>query len=400
MPTFAYRALTATQQSAAGTLTADTPAQARMSLRARGYWVTELAPMNNGARGWVSLRRRGQQAAIAELWRNLALLLQAGVPLTDAVSICRRQRGGPLGAMLDEIIEEIRGGRSLTEALVGHPRWFDELARAMLGVGEQSGDLATACGELATYLERAQSTANRLATALIYPAILTLVGIGVAGFLMTYVVPQLIEVLVSAGRELPWPTRVLQVLTNVLTAWFWPILIVVGGILAGLGALYRTSTGRRGFERGLLRIPVVGDLVRKSGVARFSMMLAALLRADVRFTTAVSIVRKSLPPGLLAAELQRLETAVEEGAAIRKPLEGSVVIPPLVTHLLHVGQESGELSQMLDQVRGSYEDELRIATQRFLAVLEPTLIVILALVIGFIVFATVLPILESTRIVQ
>ena len=149
-----------------------------------------------------------------------------------------------------------------------------------------------------------------------------------------------------------------------------------------------------------LGVPIFGDLLRKAWIARITMMLATLLRADVRFVEALRTLRASLPHGLYADELQRLEVAVEAGAAIAEPLRDSRLVPPLVVHLLAVGQESGELPQMLEQLRESYEKEVQLALARFLAVLEPAMILVLAAAIGFVVFATLLPILETTRMVQ
>lgn len=407
MAVYTYQAFDARQRGCSGTVTADTVALARQALRDRGLVVAGIGEFRTASgaswrwlQGGVGSRRGARAEAVAELWRNLAVLLRAGVALTDALEVCRRQQRGPLPGVVQQIIEHLRTGRSLAEALAVHGDWFDELTRSVVQVGERSGTLAEALGELADYQARRRAVVNRLSSALIYPAILCLVGAAVVVFLMGHIVPQLLDVLASAGRELPGPTRGLKAVSDALVR-SWPLLLTAGlGLAAGLTALRRTERGRRGLERAVLAIPVLGDLLKKSWIARISLMLATMLRSDVRFTEALRTVRRGLPHRLYADELAALEQAIEAGAGIADPLRDSRLIPPLVTHLLAVGQESGELPRMLDEVRSSCEQHVQLALTRFLAVLEPALILVLAAVIGLVVFATLLPILETTRIVQ
>lgn len=401
MAVFTYKAFDPRQRPENGTITADTAALARGTLRARGWAIVSLDVVRprSSSRWWPRRsRRHGEQ--VAELWRNLAVLLEAGVPLAEALAVGGRQLGGPLRDVLRQIEQAVRRGQAFSEALALHPSWFDRLTLSIVEVGQHSGALSHALAELAEYHSRRQAVANRLGTALIYPVILCLVGAAVVVFLMTQVVPQLVEVLASAGRELPAPTRLLKALSDGLLRYAPLLAIAAVALVIGVGAIYRTGRGRRWFERGLLAVPVVGELVRKAWIARITMMLATLLRADVRFVEALRQVRQGLSHGLYADELQRLETAVEAGADIADPLRGSRLMPPLVAHLLAVGQESGELPRMLAQLRESYDKQVQLALARFLAVLEPALILILAVVIGFVVFATLLPILETTRMMQ
>lgn len=407
MSVFSYHAVDARQEPHSGTIAADSPALARQALRGRGLWVTSIASSAVIGRTLgqrlerIRMRRsrRGNEQ-VAELWRNLAVLLEAGVPLADALSVCLRQQSGPIQTVLRQLHDSVRNGQSFGDALAAHEQRFDELALSVVRVGERSGTLAAALRELADYQSRRRAIANRLGTALIYPFILCLVGSAVVIFLMGHVVPQLVEVLAAAGHELPAPTRVLKAISDGVVRHGAMAGLVATGLLAAGAAWRRTQRGKRFCERCVLAIPLLGDLVRKSWVARISMMLATLLRSDVRFVDALATVRAGIPHRLYAEELERLGRAVEAGAGIAEPLRDSRLIPPLVVHLLGVGQESGELPRMLDRLRDSYEKEVELAIARFLAVLEPALIVVLGVVIGFVVFATLLPILETTRIVQ
>lgn len=398
MALFAYRALDARQSLVAGTIAADSPLQARQTLRAQGLTIAQLETARS--RKSQPLRRGPGLHEVAELWRNLAVLLRAGVPLAVALETCRAQQPGPLRTVLQEIHESISAGRTLAEALESHPRLADEITRTMIAIGQHSGNLPDALLELAEYQTRRRGLANQFATALIYPVILCAVGTGVVIFLMSYVVPQLVDVLTAAGRELPWPTRVLLTFSQFVTGYAWILASFAIVLAAGTVATWRLPPVRRMRERLSLAIPVWSELVRKIWVARIAGMLATLLRVDARFTEALRIVRGNLSHGLYEAELQRLETGLEAGAALSAPLRESRLIPPLVVHLLAVGQESGELPAMLEQLRSHYEKEVGLALGRFVAVLEPALILVLATVIGFVVFATLLPIIETTRIAQ
>jgi type II secretory pathway component PulF len=401
MGVFTYRALDPRQRTQSGTVAADTPASARQALRARGLAIASVEPVRpQTARRWRLPWSKGNQEQVAELWRNLAVLLQAGVPLADALSVCLRQQRGPIQTALRQLHESVTSGQPFAEALALHPHWFDALTRAIVQVGERSGFLAGALAELADYQARRRAVANRLGTALIYPVILCLVGTAVVIFLMSHVVPQLVEVLAAAGRELPAPTRLLKALSDALMRYGPVLLLAFCALALSTAACRRTRRGKRLLERCLMSLPVLGDLLRKAWVARISLMLSTMLRADVRFTEALRTVRHGLPHRLYADELERLESAIEAGADIGQPLRDSRLIPPLVVHLLAIGQESGELPRMLEQLRASYEKEVNLALSRFLAVLEPALILVLAVVIGFVVFATLLPILETTRMVQ
>ncbi len=406
MAVFAYQALDAREQVQSGTLAADSAALARQALRARGLAVATIAELRSGqaaagqrrCRFMVAARRRAD--ARGELWSNLAVLLDAGVPLADALVVCLAQHRGAVQSILRQVLDAVRGGQALADALAVHGAWFDPLTLALVRVAERSGALAEGLRELAEYEARRRAVTSRLTTALIYPAILCATGLVVVLFLTSHVIPQLLDVLTSAGRELPAPTRLLKVLSDVLVGHG---LVLAAGAAASAVALTvagRTERGRRVFERLVLSVPAVGALVRQAWIARISLMLAALLRADVRFTAALRTVRQNLPHRLFADELAALERALEAGAALAAPLRRSRLMPPLVVHLLAVGQESGELPRMLDRLRAAYEQKVQLASARFLAVLEPALILVLAVIIGFVVFATLLPILETTRIVQ
>lgn len=400
MAVFAYSALNARREPINGLITADTPRAARQALRGQGFSIQQIRAAQAGGTFTAWLQTPIPPDALAELWRNLAMLTKAGTPLADALEICRRQAHPRLDRALRQLVEQVRSGLSFSAALATQPQLCDEVATAMFRVGEQSGTLDLALARVAEYLARRRAAAGELTSALIYPAILSVVGIGVVIFLMSAVIPQLVEVLDSAGRQLPLPTRILKAISDFIAARFIWLAAAIAFFIVAVGLLRRDLRGRAWLQGLALHIPVWGELQRKLWLARITGLLATMLEVEVRFTEALAIVRRHLPHQLFAGELQRFESGLERGANMKNALQESRLIPPLVSHLLSIGQESGELPAMLLQIRDHYEAELRLALRRFVAVLEPGLILVLAAIIGFVVYATLLPILETTKVVQ
>ncbi|MCP4589431.1 MAG: type II secretion system F family protein [bacterium] len=412
MAVFSYRAVNPAGQPQAGTLVADTPAEARRLLRARGLRIQRFAEALRRtpsvsrvgtrlvATIWdgASASRRAER--VAEFARHLALLLRTGVPLAEGLDVLIGQTTGTWETVLGDVRDRVNRGSSLVDALGAHPRWFDALFLSAARVGEQAGALDSALGQLALYLKDQGTLRQRLTTALVYPMILATMGVGVVLFLMSYVIPQLLVVLQSSGRPLPTSTAMLKALSDALVAyWPWLILILLATVGAGSAAL-SSRRGRGAWHRALLRMPVLGPLLAKTLVARFAQQMAMLLGSGVPFTEAVAAVRRGARNLVLAGELKRIEQAVEAGSDIAPTLIDSRIFPPLVAHLVAVGQNTGELTEMLAQLRTGYETEVDLAITRFTAALEPLLIVVMAAGIGFVIFATLMPILEVTRVMQ
>ena len=407
MAVFQYQAIDARARFQRGTVTADTAALARQVLRARGLAITDVQRVGAATANWRRLwhlrlgpRKRPSVMLVSAFWRDLAVLLEAGVPLVSALDVCQRQQRGAIQAVIRQVQDDVRNGQALAEALAAHAEWFDELTLTVVRVGERSGMLAGVLAELADSQQQRSALANKLSTALIYPVILCCVGTIVVTLLMSYVIPQLLEVLTAGGRELPAATRILQSVSDGIVHHARLLLVLIGGLVVALIGGRRIPGVRRTLEVVTLRLPLVGNLLRKVWVARICALLATLLRSDVRLIAAVRCVRDGLPHMLFRAELTALERAVEAGQDLHTALSGSRLFPPLVIQLLAVGQESGELPRMLEQLRSTYDGQVQLALSRLLAVLEPALILVLAIVIGFVVYATLLPILETTRMVQ
>lgn len=401
MPVYTYTALDAADRHTRGALVAETPAEARRALRHRGLRILDFnAARPARAGGWGTLRnQRRRQEQAAELARYLALLLRAGVALAEALEVLTRQQRGRFALVLKDLRDRITGGQPLAEALAAHPLWFDVLFVSAVRVGELTGQLDQALQELAEHLRAAQQLRGQVAAALAYPAILVCIGTGVVLFLMSYVVPQLLTVLAAAGRPLPAPTLLLKNASDLLIQHGWLALILAGATLAGASAVRRSASGRRALQSAQLRLPLLGGVVQKSIVAQFAQRMALLLRTGVPYVDAARTVAGLSRSVILADELQAVARAVEAGSDIAPAMAHSRIFPPMVVHLMAVGQDSGELVEMLGQLRQRYEHETALAVAKFTAALEPILIVILAAVVGFVVLACMLPILEATRVI-
>jgi len=400
MAVFEYTAIDLDASAASGTIVADTPRQARDVLRGRGLSVTNIKQVADNDKLSFAQRRRGRRSQweVVSFIRELATLLTAGIQLTAALQTLAKQHRGHFKSVIQHLGDEVAAGVSLADAMEKHTAYFDELCVSVVHVGENTGQLELGLRRLADFKEKAHRLRSRVATALVYPAVVCVIGLAVTLFLMTYVVPNLLGTLTRAGGQLPAITRFVKSLSDLLLGWWWAILIALGATVAAVRLLLKTQRGALARDRLVLRIPVVGELIRKETTSRMAIVLAALLRSGLEFIRAIQITRRTMPNRVFKRAMDDYERAVTAGSDIAAPLEASGVFSPMVVQMLAVGQQSGQLEEMLEQLAGSYERQVDTATSRLTALLEPLLIVILALMVGFIAFATILPILEVSNV--
>ena len=400
MPVYSYRAIDLDASAVAGEVAADTPRQARDLLRGRGLTIQQIQPRPErpGASFWRRRQARRYRARTAGFIRDLSTLLGAGIPLVEAIDTLCRQQAGAFKAVLLSLREDVAAGAGLAEAMERRRPFFDELCVSIARVGESTGTLEEALERLAEFKEHADRLRSRIGTAMLYPAVVAIVGAAVMIFLMTFVVPNLLSTLVESGRPLPAVTMVVKAVSDFLLAYGWAVAAAAAGLAVGVHVALRTSLGRRCWHRLLLHIPMIGELVRKETIARLSIILAALLRSGVVFVEAVGTARRTIPNVVFQDALRQCEQAVGAGQDIAVPLARSGVFPPMVVQMLAVGQQAGEVEKMLDRLAEAYERQVETASQRLTAVLEPAMIVLLALMVGFIAFATILPILEASNV--
>ena len=400
MGIFLYKALDARRMSIAGTIAADTVRQARELLRDRGLIIETISDHEQATRKrWSPGGLGGRYSAKLGLtMREVATLLKAGIPLLEALDTVIGQQKGKFRTALLMLRERVASGVGLAEAMAEQPRVFDVLCVHMAEVGENAGTLETVLDQWAEFQERSTAFKDRILTALLYPAFVLVVGMAATLFLMTFVIPMLLESLLEAGRPLPWPTQVVKAASDAILAHGWlmglaAVLLVVGLIMA-IG----TPSGRRIWHRSLLHIPWLGPMARKQEIARIALIISTLVKSGIEFLRAMEVTARSTKNLVLREALLKSAKEIGAGQEIGKALENTQIFPPMVVRIFTIGQESGRLEEMLDRLATDYDRQVSVASARLMAILEPVLILTLAVFVGFILMATILPILEAGNV--
>lgn len=404
MPLFKYKALDAAQKPRRGFVEADTAREARDKVKHLSLMLLDLAEARTGAsaRAPGLLQRmvaRRSADELAMIMRQFATLLRAGIPLAEALQALVEQIEKPaLNMVFRDVRERITTGSSLQDALAAHPRIFDPFTVEMARVGEASGQLDEVLGRLADHMQMQKRTRGKVTSALIYPAVIVSVGVLVVGFLVTFVVPNISQVLIESGKVLPLPTQFLVGLSDIVRDFWWLLLVGGAAAVTGVKAFRGSEAGRYMLDRAALSLPAFGNLLKKHVVARFARSFATLLRSGVPALEGLNIIRGISGNEVLNRTVAEIHDKVIEGQDIAGPVKRSGVFPPLVAYMVSVGEQSGRLEEMLELLADHYEEEVDHAATRMTRLIEPAVILALAAMVGFIVLAVVLPILELSNI--
>ena len=389
MATFTYEAL-----EGRGTVVAESPQAARRQLRERGLTVARVKAKRETPSLIGVLRR--DRLDLADFARQLATLVGVGSPVTEAIEAVARQHTGRTRAALDDLVARVHGGRSLAEAMTDGPAasLFDPLTVQLVDVGQRTGTLAEVLERVADLHEQTGELRGRVITALIYPLVILGLMVPLTVFLMTFVVPQVLRPLTDSGRTLPLATRIVKGASDLLLQWGWLMLIVAAA--AGIAAVLwsRSETGAERWHRWQLRVPLLGPLIRRQTITHLSTVLAALLRSGIDFTQAAGIAARSCPQRAYRAAMLAVRDDVANGVDMAAALESTGRFPPPVVQAFAVGQRSGKLDAALQRVAAANDAQTRRDAARLTAVIEPVLILVVATLVGLIVFATMLPIMK------
>ena len=419
MPIYEYIAFANGGVTSKGIVDADSERDARQKLRKKELLVTKLTETRGGksrkkgSKEKVGLFGRIMEARSAAqgpgtretelvlgMTRQMATLLGSGIPLTESISaLVEQSEHRRMETMLRQIRESIQEGTSMADALSQHPGWFTEMYINMVSAGQAAGNLDIVLSRLADYMQAQRAMRRKIVGALTYPAMMIVIGIMVVTILMAKVVPEITAMLIEQGKVLPPATRVLIMVSNVVQNWWWAIIGVLGAISFGVERIYRTSdSGQLWIDRSLLRVPALGELLRKAAVGRFTRTLSTLLQSGVPVIQSLAITQKVVGNRVISDATAHISQRVIEGADISGPLKQSGAFPSVVGYMVAVGEQSGDLEQMLDRIAIAFDEEIDVVTERLTALLEPIMIVLLAGVVGFIVYAIVQPILEIGQI--
>lgn len=406
MAIFTYKAFDLDTRTVNGTVTADSPRDARDQLRDRGFSILSLSQHDRQSEqsglptglGFGAYSKRRRNVWLVSFIRELSTLLGVGIPLLESLDTMAKQYSGSAKHCLLTLREAVASGTGLARAMQQQPNWFDPLTVEITTVGEHAGTLDESLEQLADFKEKAMALRNRIGTALLYPLIILLVGCGVSVFLMTYVVPQLLSTLTEAGKELPWATQVVKTVSDTLLAKGWIILLAVLSTTTVVAMMLRHDKGKLLWHRLQLRIPLFGSLIRKQVTSRVAMIIGALMKSGIVFEQTLKIAADVISNRVIREALLNAQQAVQKGQDIAVALSAHQVFSPTAIQVFAVGQQSGKLETMLDRLANDYDKQVDIATQRLAAIIEPVFILLLAVFVGMIAFATVLPILQAGKV--
>jgi general secretion pathway protein F len=395
VPIFEYKAIDGANKVKKGIIDADTPRDARLKLKKERLFVTDI--QESGGKRKAAIRIRGvtgvdapnkqRNEQVAAVTRQMASLLQAGIPLAEALRMIIEQAPDKkIESAFRDIREKVTQGMPLGDAVLQHPGYFTDLYSNMVKAGESSGALDKVLVRLAGFLQAQTRLKNKVGAALIYPMVMAGVGVLVVAILMT--------MLKGRGEELPLPTHLLITASDFLVAYWLLVMVGLIGLVLAFQLFVNSDKGRLAFDRFKLNLPVFGDLMRKQAMARFSITLSTLLRSGVPALQALQVTKAVLDNRVLQDALMNVHDRVLEGADLATPMKQTGVFPPTVAYMVGVGEQAGNLEEMLERVSATYDEEVDLATQKLTSMLEPIIIVVLAAIVGCIVIAIVMPLLQ------
>ncbi|HEV2987071.1 MAG TPA: type II secretion system F family protein [Candidatus Angelobacter sp.] len=392
MPVFTYKGTDAQGKSISGQREADNKAHLQNLLRRER--ITARAIKEKGKEFNLPTFGSGKVATkdIAIFFRQFSVMIDAGLPLVQCLEILAgNQENVSFQKCLNGVRNSVEGGSTLSNAMRLYPKIFDDLTTNMVEAGEAGGILDIILQRLATYVEKAVKLKSAVKSALIYPVSVISIATLVVGLLLKYVVPIFANMFSGMGVELPLPTRIVVNISNLIQWGWWIAILLMVGFVVGIIQLRKNPRGRYLFDRFLLTIPIVGDVLRKIAVARFTRTLGTLITSGVPILEGLAITARTSGNAVLEDALMKVRKAVEEGRTIVDPLKESGVFPNMVTQMIGVGEATGAMDAMLQKIADFYEDEVDAATKNMLTLMEPVMIGFLGVVVGGIVISLYLP---------
>jgi general secretion pathway protein F len=401
MPEFSYRAIKTSGELVQGTLVAETEPAVLAQLRRMGCMPIQVSTKDgSGSASWSLLKRRGTSSADRlNFARQLATLVRAGVPLDRSLALCRDLAEKPaLEAVISATLKELRSGQSLAHSLASNPRFFPPLYVAMVRAGEASGTLPAVLDRLVEFEEFSAELRGYLISALIYPMVLLAVGGVAIAFLLGFVVPRFAQIFEEAGKELPLPTQILMDVSQAFRDYGWIAALVAVVTILLFTRWVRTESGRLRWDQWRLKAPFLGDVILKLEIARFAKTMGTLLNQAVPIISALRLTREVLSNRRVAAAVEPLIQGVKRGQGLANPLVETGMFPALAAQLMTLGEQTGKLDAMLLELAAIYDREVRVATKRLVALVEPAVILAMGLVVGTIVISTLLAIVSINEV--
>ncbi|HVK62300.1 MAG TPA: type II secretion system inner membrane protein GspF [Bdellovibrionales bacterium] len=402
MPIFEYKGISRTGKTVRSTVDADNIRNARARLKKDGIFIEEIRDKSKAKQASRRKTASGGSVSVedrAMMTRQLATLLKANIPLVEALSAVTDQVELPI---LKEAISDIKNmvneGTSFNKALLKYPKIFNHIYVTMVEAGEASGTLDVILLRLAEFTEAENELNSKVKSAMLYPIIMMIFVTAMLGVLFVFVIPKMQAVFESAELKLPWYTEVVIGISGFLVNYWWLVGLIVLAAMFFFRSWKNSPSGSHQYDVITLKLPVVGKIARLVAVSRFTRTLATLLQGGVPMLQAMDIVRNVVGNSVLASAIDDARNNISEGESVAGPLKRSGEFPPIVTHMINIGEKTGELENMLTQVSDSYDFQVKTQVQGLTALLEPLMIIMMGVVIGVIVGSIMIPMFEMANI--
>ncbi len=402
MPVFEYTARNAsTGQILKGTLDVPNRDEVLKHIKQQKMIVVNVREqpkqLSFGALGKKGIKTRD----IVIFTRQFATMINSGLPLVQSLDILAKQtENAALADVTKQVVFDVESGHTLADAFSKHPKAFTDLYVNMVAAGEAGGILDTILMRLATFLEKSDALIRKVKGAMVYPGVIfSVAGIAVA-VLLIFVIPTFQKMFASVNMELPLPTRIVIAMSDFLINYWWAIILIIGGIVYAIKQYYKTPDGRLRLDQMMLNAPVLGDMLRKSAVSRFTRTLGTLISSGVSILDGLEITAKTAGNRVIHDAVMASRNSIAGGDTIAAPLEKSKVFPPMVISMIAVGEQTGGLDEMLTKIADFYDEEVDVAVGALLSLMEPMMIVVLGVIVGGMVVAMYLPIFDMMNAVQ
>lgn len=397
MALFTYNATDSTGRLIKGSLEAADEKALVCALQGMGYLPINIGKASKGERvNLFSFKRftKGISGSdVTNFTHELSSMLEAGLPLDRSISILSElERNEGFKKILDHICKGLRGGSTFAECLEKYPHVFSEIYVSTIKAGEAGGALEAVLARLKKFMEDTQRLKDDIKSALLYPLLLTVVGGSAVLMMLLFVIPRFSVIFSDTGGIMPLPTRMLLFISNAVAGYWWVGLGLAAALIYFLKLRMRTEDGRVWMDRSLLRVPLIGIIIRKASVTRFSRTLGTLLQGGLPIIEALAIAIKTMGNLSIARQMEPVIEGVRKGKGMALPLKETDAFPPLAVHMLTVGEETGKLDEMLIKLADNYDRDISTAIKRLLALLEPGIILVMAVVVGFLVISLLLAI--------
>lgn len=407
MPTYKYEALDTSGAEVKDSVEASNEEEAQQKVKAMGYFVTKLTAVAGGKGGKAAKKKKAgksrktfviggvKQKMLVTFTRQFSTLQDAGLPVLRSLRILERQmKPSALKNALIDVVDDVESGSALSEALGKHPRAFSKLYVNMVRAGEAGGALEVILQRLADFLEKAQSLKSKIIGAMVYPAVVVFVAVSILTFIMVAIIPKFKKIFDEFGMTLPWATQKLIAVSNWMSDYWWTIPLFPISLYFLMKLVRLTRAGNYALDRAILWIPVIGQLVEKTIVARTMRTLGTLISSGVPILEAISIVKETANNAVFERMFQRVFESIREGDTIAEPLKESRLVDDMVVNMVEVGEETGDLDTMLYKIADFYDEWVDTLVKSLISLLEPIMIVFLGFTIGAIVISLFLPLIK------